>query len=173
MTILRKIVSLGLGIVSSIGLFLGLLYTLGSGALIDSTLENSRSIDTSFNKAASYVEQFQKDHSRLPSAAEFMHWASHFPDRPYTPNGIRLEVTDFPAKSITEFGTPPPNAYLLVLWRGEWEEYYASWAKKSSLTFDKSKYYALGSSYADSAAVLCFGVLLLFAAFKIWPNLGV
>lgn len=170
MKMLRKITASVLGIISMLWLVLGLFYTLDSGALIDHTIEKSRIIEASFDQCVAYVEQFRQSQSRLPSTAEFADWASQFPARPYTPHGMRLETSDFSAEVQKEFGAPSPNSYLLVMWRGEWEEYYASWAKRSSLVFDKRKYYAFGNKYVDSAAVVCLGGLFLFFAFKLWPN---
>ncbi|OUR97526.1 hypothetical protein A9Q81_12640 [Gammaproteobacteria bacterium 42_54_T18] len=56
---------------------------------------------------------------------------------------------------------------LLEVWRGEWSEFYASWARKNTLTFDVADYYITGSWWADTIATIVFSGLTFLLAFMI------
>jgi hypothetical protein len=58
----------------------------------------------------------------------------------------------------------------LSFWRGEWLEYDPSWSPESSLIFDKSRYFFLGSAVADAMAAVVPGILLLVAARALKPG---
>ena len=168
MSTIRKFAAVLAFLLAGATTLIGLLFALGDG--VDRTIEHSRKIEASFARANDYIESYRRQHARLPSAAEFGAWASSFPSAPYTPKGMRLVSGSFPAEARARFGAPTDDAYLLVYWRGEWNEYYASWAKKSSLEFDPAHYYLLGSGYADGAAIAIIAMLLLLSAVKLWPK---
>lgn len=83
---------------------------------------------------------------------------------------MRLQIDSFPEEALNKFGAAPDGSFLLVYFSGEWEEYYASWVNRTSLEFNQSKYYALGSKYADGAALMVIALVLLVAGCKTWPN---
>ena len=170
MTLVRKIISLIVGSFAFIGIIIGLLYALIVDNSMARTIEHSRLIEASFWKAVTFIEIQEKEKGRLPTSSEFEKWASKYPRRPYTPNGIRFIDSEFPKDAIKEFGDPPSGSYLLAYWRGEWEEYFASWVQKSTLIFDPKRYHMLGSKIADSAVVVLICVLFLFLAVKLWPK---
>jgi len=155
--------------VGALTLLVGLLYAIGPGA--SRTIEHSRELEQSFKTASKYITSFKEKNGRMPTEQEFDAWAKAFPSKPYdSPNGMWLKVSSFPDEAIKQFGDPPKESFLLVYWRGEWEEYYASWANRTSLEFDESKYYALGSKYADGAVLVVLAVLALVGGRKMWPN---
>jgi hypothetical protein len=138
-------------------------FSVGSGKSIEHTLQNSREIEASFQKAKRFMDHFQTEKHRLPSVDEFKAWTDTFPFRPYTPNGMHLQHDRFSEEAVQKFGSPPSNAYLLLYWRGEWMEYYASWADRTSLEFDRSKYYLLKSRQADAAALALASLCVLWS----------
>lgn len=152
----------------AITLLFGLLYTFGVGA--SQTVEHSKELAQTFQVAASYVTSFKQKTGRLPSNQEFETWAASFPSRPYSsPYGMRLELPPFPNDVVEQFGAPPNDAFLLTYWRGEWEEYYASWVNRTSMQLDKSAYYLLGSKFADGALLIAIALAALLGARRLWP----
>ena len=159
-------------LVGAFVLLFGLLYALGPD-VAETTVEHNRQLEKTFQDAARFVAAYQSQHGQLPSRRVFDTWAAAHPPAPYTsPNGMRLQLDSFPDEAIKKFGVAPPNAFLLVLWRGEWFEYYASWAKRSSLEFEPSKYYALGSKYADGLVVILAAVAILAIGWRLWPRIS-
>jgi hypothetical protein len=156
--------------VGALALIFGLLHTFGP-SLASKTIEHNKQIEQSFRLASHYVSTFKETNGRLPSKQEFEDWASGHPSTPYSiPNGMWIEVKPFPDEAIKKFGKPTDGSYLLVYWRGEWFEYYASWIDRTSLEFDESKYYALGNKYADGSVVLLLGLCAILLGRKMWPN---
>ena len=168
---MRKTLSILIGIAAFIGIIVGILYTLGADKSVSETIEHSRSIEESFQKVIAFVETQKKATGRLPTLDEFNSWVSQFsPNQVFSPKGIRLVDRSFPQEAVEKFGTPPLGSYLLVFWRGEWNEYYTSWANKSTLHFDPKRYHALGSGVADGVVITICSFLFLLLAIKIWPN---
>jgi hypothetical protein len=145
-------------------LFVFAVILLVSDSGVSETIEHSRQIEASFKEAHAFVNDWQSSHGRLPSVTEFEHWANRQPDHAYGPRGIQISIEAFPQEVLTEFGEPSSGAYLFSLWRGEWTEYDPSWSPFSSLIFDKSQYFILGSAFLDSGAISGFGVLILLLA---------
>ncbi len=167
---MRKTFSILIGMIGLIGIIVAILYAVGADRSVSETIERNRFIEVSFQKAIAFVETQKKANGRLPTSEEVGFWASQFPSQPFSPKGFRLVDSSFPQEAIEKFGTPPVGSYLLVFWRGEWNEYYASWANKSTLYFDPKKYHALGSGIADGAVLAVCSALFLILAVKIWPN---
>jgi len=165
---MRKALSSFVGLGAVLWLLLGLGFSLGSGAIIESTIEDNRAIEASFQKTAAFVEQFRRDHSRLPNDDEFKDWSGRQPFANYSPIYMELLTDKFPEGVVENFGAPPTLGYVVSYWRGEWNEYYASWTEKSSLIFDASEYYVLGSPAIDAATVIAIFAMLCFAAVKLW-----
>ena len=148
---------------------LGLFMTLDSG-LVEHTIENSRKINQSFEEAISFVTDYENQNQRLPTQAEFQEWSSSFPRRPYSPNDMEIILNEFPKEVTKRFGAPSKNGFALSLWRGEWSEYYVSWQNKTTLTFDRSDYYALGSPIKDATAIVLIGGLVVLLALCLRPK---
>jgi hypothetical protein len=83
---------------------------------------------------------------------------------------MRLELPPFPAEFQAEYGSPPANAYVLSYWRGEWEEHYISWTKKSTVLLDRSAYFWFGSQLIQVIAMCVIALALAMAAFATWPR---
>jgi hypothetical protein len=147
---------------------------LGSGALsgkgVEDTIKHSREIHDSFEKATAFVDTFLIQNSRLPTNTEFEVWANSFPLQPYTPNGMRIFAGPFDAETVRMNGRPPANGYMLLYWRGEWEESYVSWSKMSSLTFDEASYFLFSSHTAEAFVMFVFAALLIGCAWISWPR---
>jgi hypothetical protein len=120
-----------------------------SNSLIDHTLENSREIQAAFGSTRTYVDSWIAQHGTLPTEAEFQAWTAQQPERVHSARFMELITGEFPEEAIKKFGPAPAGSYLLSYWRGEWTEYFASWAHKSSLEFDRTRYFAFGSAFAD------------------------
>mgnify|MGYP001481658322 CR=1 FL=1 len=169
MRTVRFVAASFLFVVGTLTLLIGLLFAFGPGA--ERTIEHSRELERSFQTASQYVTTFSRGRGRLPTAQEFETWADTFPPTPYTsPNGMRLQVDSFPDEALKQFGPAPEKSFLLVYWRGEWYEYYASWVNRTSLHFDQSKYYALGSQLADGSVLIVIALVALIGGRKVWPN---
>ena len=134
----------------------GALCAFGPG--FERTIARSREIERTFQETARVVDAYRARHRRLPANAELGSDAMSIQDGAY------------PAEAVRRLGAPPKGSYLLVYWRGEWEEYYAPWSGKSTLNFDESKYYVLGSKRADGGLLLGAGLLLLWLAKKLFPS---
>ena len=153
--------------VGALVLLFGLLYAFGPD-LAKTTIEHNRQLDKTFQEAARFVTSYQAQHGHLPSSKVFEAWTTTYPLAPYTsPNSMLLQLDSFPEEAIKEFGPSSKNSFLLVYWRGEWFEYYASWANRSSLVFEPSKYYALGSKYADGFIVIVVAVIILALGWRL------
>lgn len=147
---------------------LGFVSILGSG--VEETIKHSKEIEKSFKKASSFVSSFREKHERLPTKTEFEEWRKTFPDKPYGPKGMRLLTASFPDEAVKIFGVAPEGSFLLVYWRGEWDEYFASWGSKTSLELDESKYYFFGIKYLDGISCIVLALLVFIGCIKIWPN---
>ena len=164
----RVVASIAIAIVSS----LALLFSLASidTSSVQHTIESSRKIEANFKQAASYVDSHVAQEGRLPTPKEFEAWAKGFPSEVHSINNISLDLPPYGTEFTETHGTPPKGGYVLSYWRGEWEESYVSWTKKSSLVFDQSAYFMFGSSLAQTALGVAFSLLMGFVAFKLWPR---
>ena len=135
---------------------------------VEQTIANSRQIESMFTTVASYIDDFRKKEGRFPNVAELDYWKHAQPRDAYSVHEVFLESPGISKDLIQQHGMPPQGAYVLAYWRGEWFEYYASWARKTTLVFDKRSYYVLGSSIADGLAIATFAVLLLVLAGWLW-----
>jgi len=166
----------GLRIVLAVVVLLGgaIFLLLGSSAIggkgVENTIQHSREIQASFEKATAFVGTFVEQNHRLPTNTEFEAWASSFPPQPYTPSGMRIFAGPFDAETVRTNGPPPANGYMLLYWRGEWDESYVSWSKKSSLTFDEASYFLFGSRIAEAFIMFGFAALLICCAWISWPR---
>jgi hypothetical protein len=170
-TVLRKIGALMLGAISIFGALLAIVWGM-SGRGIEETIQHSREIERSFALASAFVESHKQTHGRLPNEAEFAAWANTQPDKAYSPKGMQLLLSEdrFPIEVIRQFGRPIQPGYVFQSWRGEWFEYFASWANASTLEFDAKKYYLFGSPVIDALAALSVSIALAFLARRIWPR---
>lgn len=137
-------------------LLLGMLMT------VPTTLEHDKQIDGAFLRASSWVSDFKLKNGRLPANRELAAW-SMTQKQSFWLQSIEL-VSDsrhFPAEAKKAFGIIPSEGYLLSLWRGEWNEYFASWTKTSTI-----------GDVKDAVLFVVQGVvgsLLLFAlSFILW-----
>jgi hypothetical protein len=158
-----KRATIGLVAYGAAGLCLALGIALASSVSpVDHTIENSRKIEAAFHSGAEFANAVMASTGRPPTRKQFEAWANSQPKGIYSPADLLLMDRNFPPEVIQQFGVPPPNAYVLSLWRGEWDEYFAGWSAESTLTFDRSAYSLLCSPLADLVA---FAVLAFFTAF--------
>ena len=151
-----------------------LLYLSGY-SIIDYSYEKSQKIEEIFQTAAAKIDEFERINGRLPNAKEFEDWRADL-----SKFGLYGELITFSTHAShsdevrDEFGRSEGDAYLLRVWRGEWSEYYASWAGRSTLPKSKSEYYIAGSIVGD--VVLLIGSMLLIfgsaAALRWWSPGG-
>jgi hypothetical protein len=167
MKTIRATASIAVAILATLGLLFAV--TSADTSSVQRTIEKSRVIEANFKQAAAFVDAHIQQEGRLPTPKEFERWAERFPSRPYTINGVRLDLPPYPSEFTLKYGQPPEGGYVLSYWRGEWEESYVSWTKQSSLTFDQSAYYMFGSSLAQAALGVAFALCTGLGAFKLWP----
>jgi hypothetical protein len=170
MTFLRKITSLSFAALTAL-LVLGAFIFGFSGGGVDKTIQHAHEIEKSFSLALAFIEDFKKTNGHLPSESEFTAWADTQPDRAYSAKGMRLLTTQsqFPEEVVKRFGSSPQDGYIIEMWRGEWFEYFASWANASTLEFDAKKYYFSGSAFVDGLLILALGIVVGFLSRLLWP----
>jgi hypothetical protein len=154
-----------------IALLLGLLSIFSSGTIVKRTVEHSRVLEQVFKEASHYVNTYKLKFGRLPTDQEFEVWASSFKSRPKSHlDAMRIQAAPFPEdSSITkQFGQAPKDSYLLIYWRGEWNEYYASWVDKTTLQLDESKYYLFGSKYLAGTMYSFIAFFAFICGWRIW-----
>ncbi len=169
MKLLRKGTSLVLGTTALVTAAVGLIVFASAGA-IDETIAHSREIERTFTSAVSFVEEWKNARGRLPSASEFVKWRSEQPEQTYGAQSLEFSTRDFPPEVTARFGSATDGGYLLTFWRGEWNEYYASWRGRSSLSFDPAGYFFLGSEWRDLIAFTTAATMLALGAIAIWPR---
>lgn len=169
MKLLRKGTAVVLGAAGLATAAAGLI-VFTSSAPINETIAHSRKINRTFTNGVKFVEEWKKAEGRLPSASEFVKWRSQQPNETYGAQHLEFSTRDFPPEAIARFGSPTEGGYLLTFWRGEWNEYYASWANRSSLLFDPAAYFFLGSRWRDLIAFGTAAVFLVLAAIVMWPR---
>ena len=113
----------------------------------------------SFASAASWIDEFVDSNGRLPSESEYEAWAASQPKDFYGVQSIHIlspSSFGFYREAIDALGPPPSSSrsYVLARWMGEWNEYYASWAGKSTLNNSPEFY----------GAVIALGAFFLLAA---------
>jgi hypothetical protein len=165
---LRIIVSALMGLVAMIGLLIGA--ESFDTSSVDKTIANSRKIDSSFQIAAAYVDAHIRETGSPPSRQQFEAWASSFPHEPYTVYGMLLDRSPFPVEFEKKHGQAPKNGYVLSYWRGEWEESYISWTKRSSLVFERAAYFMFSSPVLQAITWFSVALVLAASAFWLWPR---
>lgn len=171
MTTLQKI----LRIICFFGLAIFGLFSVVVMVSLPHEIKRNVTLANSFTTAASWIDDFIDSNGRMPNSTEYEAWASVKPKYVY---GIQSINIINPASSgsfkeaIDSFGSPPSSStsYILAIWTGEWNEYYASWVKKSTLD-NSPRYYGL---------IIAFGVFSILAAcgcgfmalFKLHPTRG-
>jgi hypothetical protein len=152
---LKVLASIALLMVAAIA---GLLAVISDGAIVDHTIENSRTILSQFQKADSLGISQTGD-------AAYQVFAAAIDD-------AQCDKTEFQRERKSA-----GDKELLMVWRGEWMECYSPVSKTSTLTFDRSSYTMFGSFIADrvfyaavSAFSLCGALYLLVKQSKSWFN---
>ena len=170
MTFLRKTGALILATLSFLIALAAVVVSSSSG--VEETIQHSREIEKSFALASGFIESFKKNHDRLPNEAEFTSWADTQPEKPYSAKGMRLLTSQdqFPNEVLEKFGSPSQGGYIIEMWRGEWFEYFSSWANASTLEFDAKKFHFSGNAIVDGLIILLVSIVVGFAARLLWPR---
>jgi hypothetical protein len=171
MNLLRKIGALTFAASSALLALVAIILGLSAGG-VEHTIQNSREIVNSFSLASGFVENFKKSNGHLPSEAEFTEWADTQSDMAHSAKGMRLLISQsqFPNEVLEKFGSSPQDGYVIEMWRGEWSEYFASWANASTLEFDAKKFYFSGSPIVDGLAILLLSIAVGFIGRFLWPR---
>lgn len=169
MSIIQKISSI---IAILIGLFI---FSIGYLAnidedLIEHTLENSRKIDAVFRASSNYINEYKILNGQFPSREEFSYWIKVQAEQNQYKELLSYSTNGFSEEVVNAFGKPDKESYLLSVWRGEWYEYYASWADKNTLTFDRKEYYILKSKWLGFALMSAVSIILLVGGWYLWPR---
>ncbi len=140
----------------------GLLAVLLVSALPDEVSRNSTLVE-SFSSAASWIDDFNKANGRLPYTYEYSSWTASKPEVVYGIRSVELVTpstsAEFYREAIAALGEPnTSNSYVLSIWTGEENEYYASWVNKSTVD-NSSRYYG---------QILLLAVCFIAAAFVCW-----
>lgn len=135
--------------------------------LVQDTIQRSRKIEQAFERVVEFIEDFRMRNESLPTQEEYMAWAEVQEELHYHPRFIEYHTSNFPKEAIEEFGPPKQDDYLLDLWRGDWSEYYSSWAMRSSVTFDESDYYFTGSYLLDTFSFFVAAFVLVIIPWSV------
>ena len=165
---LRILASILLGLLAAFAVLMALASS-GKG-IYDRTIANAREIQSSFLAAATHIDAQIIATGALPTPQGFETWASAFPSRPHSINGMHLELPPFDAELVKQFGQPPANGYVISYWRGEWMEHYISWTKQSTLVLDRSAFFWFGSQLIQVITMCVIALALAIAAFATWPR---
>lgn len=169
---LRRILSIGLWCGVACGLLFSLL-TIAMPLSLDSTLQSSHTIETKFHRVSAFVDVYRRQNGQYPSIAEIERWSDRQGLGAYFVTVIDPSINDMQTccdDAPKTLGIPPKGSYLLSIWRGEWNEYYAPWSGKSTLTFDKNDYAFSGNLYLDIAIACLSTIALAIAAISVWPR---
>jgi hypothetical protein len=116
----------------------------------------------SFSSAASWIDDFRKVNGRLPSSDEYKAWAATEPEHVYGVRSISLltpSSSEFYQEAVAALGEPDTaGGYVLAIWTGDSNEYYASWANKSTV-HNSPRYYGL---------IFLLGMFFILAACVCW-----
>lgn len=137
-------------------LFLGMLRT------VPDTLQHDAEIESAFLMAASWADAFKRDNGRFPSTRELQTWSAT-QNESFWLKSVELisDPSHFPSEAKKAFGPAPTEGYVLELWRGEWNEYFASWTRTTTI----------GSSEDTALFIVQWLILSLFisaASFFLW-----
>lgn len=173
MIVLRKLTGCVLGLVAALLLCVAIGELVAWRGGVEHTIENAREIERAFGQASVFVDGFIQSRSRFPTEQEFSAWAATQPEGVHSARTFQLLTlpSQFAGDEIVQkFGPPTPNSYLLQYWRGEWFEYYSSWAKASTLELNPKNFYFLGSPIADGIVLLALGLFFAVVAKGVWPS---
>ncbi|MBX9725078.1 MAG: hypothetical protein K2X81_26985 [Candidatus Obscuribacterales bacterium] len=141
--------------------------------------------------SASYlVEEFYQLNHRLPTQADVLSvsrdkkviifyrpWLTQTDLEKISPMSdvlffeVQGDVAKFPEEALTEFGSPPAASkptYLLIDWGFDVPKCWASWLNRSTAITDTTKFYFLGSSFADTSLFSAIAGALACAGILIW-----
>jgi hypothetical protein len=171
MIVLRKLVGGFMAVLAVLLVCVAVFEMVPFGGGVQHTVANAREIEKAFGAAAAFADGFIQSNGRLPTEPEFLAWAVTQPESVHSARTFQFltSPSQFPPEVVQRFGRPVPNSYLLQYWRGEWFEYYASWAKASTLELDPKSFYLLGSPIADGTALLALAILIAAVAKGVWP----
>jgi len=139
-----------------------------TGRGVNETIEHSRQIEDSFRKAKQFVDNFTASNGRRPTNDEFESWASAYPSRPYTPNGMELAYAALDPTVKERYGECPRDGYLIKYWRGEWEEVYVSWADETTLELDPNEFYLFRSRLINNLLLFITAIATSVGAGVAW-----
>jgi hypothetical protein len=169
--ILRKVIASIFAVLALLSVVIAIIFG-SSSRIVEQTIQNSHEISKSFSLASGFVERFKSEHGRPPYENEFSDWAKTQSGGVHSVQNMEIMYfqQQFPPEVIEKFGSPPIDSYIIIYWRGEWFEYYASWVNASTLEFEAKKYYLLGSALVDGLAIFSFSAILGVLARYIWPR---
>ncbi len=170
---LRKCISVTFATLALFSALFAIVFILGAfSGIAEDTIQNAREISKSFSLASGFVERFKNEHGRFPYENEFSEWAKTQPENISLHDmEIMYFQQQFPPEVIEKFGSPPIDSYIIEYWRGEWEEYYASWVNASTLELDVKKLYFLGlPPFLDSLSLFVLSLVLGAIAYFIWTR---
>lgn len=148
-----------------LALAFGLLFVWAGAANLAASAQQrntDRRIDALFAEAAQFVEGFERTQGRLPRPSEFADWGARQPR-------LRYQVGDPPRELVQQLGEPAAPTYSLSLWRGEWNEYYAPWLRRSTVEPWDLQWY-LATYFSVSIVFFALGAGMLLFAYLLWSG---
>jgi hypothetical protein len=145
----RHLTAIAAYLIFFIALLLGFAHLL-MVLFLHETNKHGAEIDNAFMSVADYANETVGRTGRFPADADWIVFrASAAAQKNRRISGIRFHPNDnslqFLALAKHFESTPKSDSYVLALWRGEWNEYYASWESKSTVPSPLKMYLHFGS----------------------------
>jgi hypothetical protein len=166
----RKAVAISLLLLAAIVLAIG---TFSGVMLFDTrSLNVERMVLQDFQRTEKFVQGYQARQKHLPSDADLDAWVKQAP-LDYTREDGFLHIRPSPIHFCNEkdtFGSAPGDDFVLLVWRGEIFDCYASPSGKNTLLLSKTDWLKnnLKAFGLISAALLATGAVLLYGGIRLF-----
>ena len=139
-----------------------------SSNLASDSLSKSKKIENIFSYASEKINKYHSEHEHYPTQETFKSWESELSVFGLYGEILEYKTSEYPKELIKFFDVPVQPSYALIVWRGEWNEYYASWANKSSLPKKINDYYFTGYKIGDFIFTSILSLISLLISFYVY-----
>lgn len=139
-------------------------------SLIDYSFKRDLEIYQNFLETSQIIDDHIKKHGKLPDE-QYIENYTLIPQKWLGQQDSNWSQDPF-FRKIQSRKTSNPNAYVLMMWRGEWSEYFASPSQETSVARSKSEYYVTGSRQLDGAIYGTTSLLMLLMLILGWRKIS-
>lgn len=147
------------------GLFSSMMLLM-SFADVSYSIAKGHEIDRKFRHAVAVIDRFKQSNARLPNDAEIDKLLNTPFDAYFLqlkPQGYMYCDSDLPA-----FTRPASGEYVLVIWRGEWDECFAPSTNDSTVALDEGDFSVIGSRVLDKLVLPIVALICFWGAKLLW-----